>query len=175
MQARRHTKRLCVCSPCCGTIKLQCCVTQHTLYPSPPSTFKRRCQILPVNISKAKWKFILPKWSYSCSGGNNLKSDALSLFAYCLYTFTLVIHARHCSLMQRRRNHGGAGGASPPENLTKGAGTFYYTAVQCSTARSVDLRVRASSRRVCARATLRVPAQHAWEGSCKISTKSLKQ
>ena len=65
---------------------------------------------------------------------------------------------------QRRRNHGGAGGASPPENLTKGAGTFY---VQCSTARSVDLRVRASSRRVCARATLRVPAQHAWEGSCK--------
>ena len=62
----------------------------------------------------------------------------------------------------------------PPENLTKGAGTFYYTAVQCSTARSVDLRVRASSRRVRAssrrvraRATLRVPAQHAWEGSCK--------
>ena len=71
------------------------------------------------------------------------------------------------SYTQRRRNHGGAGGASPPENLTKGAGTFYYTAVQCSTARSVDLRVRASSRRVCARATLRVPAQHAWEGSCK--------
>ena len=59
---------------------------------------------------------------------------------------------------------GAPGAPAPPENLTKGAGTFYYTAVQCSTARSVDLRVRASSQRVCARATLRARTSAACMG-----------